>query len=61
MKIEASEIFCPDCDSNYNLAWSKEDDTMYVVCGCGEAEPVVDFHDRFTDEYSAGADVRGYQ
>lgn len=60
-KFEAQEIYCPECDEDYALAWSEEKQSMFVVCNCGEAETVESFHDRFTDEYSQPEDIRGYQ
>lgn len=60
--IEAQEIYCPECGDDYTLAWSTERETMFVVCGCGEAEPVDEFHDRLVDEYIDDDDyIKGYQ
>jgi hypothetical protein len=49
--IEAKEIYCPECDTNYDLAWSSDDQTTYVVCDCDEAEEIGSFIGRFTDEH----------
>lgn len=63
--FEATEVYCPDCDTDYVIAWSDEQDTMYVVCNCGEAEPALDFIEQFRDEYIPETDTtdepRGYQ
>lgn len=62
--FEATEVYCPECDADYTIAWSEEQDEMFVVCDCGEAEPAKDFVDRFREEYKEEdetEDVRGYQ
>jgi hypothetical protein len=59
--FEAQEIYCPECDSDYALAWSDEKEQMFVVCDCGEAEKIDSFHERVTDRHTGADDVRGYQ
>lgn len=62
-RFDASEVYCPSCDGDYKLAWSKEKDDMYVVCECNEAESIGNFVERFQDEYVDGnaENPRGYQ
>lgn len=63
-QFSATAVYCPDCDDNYELAWSEEKDGMYAVCGCDKAEPAPEFIDRFTDEYGEGGNdqhTRGFQ
>lgn len=49
--IEAQTIYCPECDADYALAWSDDEQQTYVICDCDEAESVAAFVDRFTDEH----------
>lgn len=41
-KFTAKEIYCPDCDDDYTLAYAEDHDKVYVVCGCNEAESVAE-------------------
>lgn len=49
--IEAQTIYCPECDEDYAIAWSDDKGQAYVTCGCGEAEKLDDFLDRFREEH----------
>lgn len=61
MSFQAKNIYCPECDEDYAIAWSEEKDGMFVICDCGEAEPVEDFVDRFREEYTEGYSDKMYQ
>lgn len=50
--IEAQDIYCPECDSDYMLSWSDTQSQMYVICDCDGAEEVATFVKRFEDEYT---------
>lgn len=57
----AQEVYCPECEDNYWFAWSNEHETMYVVCGCAEAEPVDSFLDRFREEHATQHDDKMFR
>jgi hypothetical protein len=66
--IDASCVYCPQCDSNFELAWSKNKSALYVLCDCDEAERYDKFAERFLDEFVEGSQTsdtsdnpRGFQ
>lgn len=59
--FEAQEVFCPECDEDYVLAWSDKHEGMYIVCGCGRAENAEDFIERFYEEMTDTHDDKMFQ
>lgn len=52
---DAQIIYCPQCEEDYDLAWHEEDNAILVGCGC-KSDEVVDFVDRFRQEYANDSD-----
>lgn len=55
--IEAQGVYCSECGEDYTMAYSEERDSVFVVCGCGEAENVGDFVRRVEEKYVADESV----
>lgn len=59
-EIEAQEVYCPTCDTDYRVAYVESDDELVVVCDCDEAQPLAALADQFVDGVDA-PDGRGFQ
>lgn len=53
--VDAQIVFCPQCEEDYDLAWHEEDGTLLVGCGC-KSDEVMNFVDRFRQQYAEGTD-----